>query len=124
MTVEAEGGAAAIERSVDWNLTEGGGVLVLEVAGRNILRARVVAEGSSGIATQLAELRDDPEDFTLVELTLPPDRYRTVRIELEPTPGLSHIQRTTGLSVIRAGRLDLRGYSVYPLVSESPSDRR
>jgi len=52
--------------------------------------------------------------FSVVELPLPAGRYREIRIELEPTPGLSHIQPSTGLSLVRAGRLDVRSVAVYP----------
>jgi hypothetical protein len=50
-----------------------------------------------------------------VQLRLPPGHYRSLRIEGTPRPGLSHsVQRSTGLAVLRAGRLFLRGYAVYP----------
>ncbi len=114
LVVEAEGGAATIERAVKWDLGEKGGVLALELAGRDLQRVRVVAVGANGSVAEPVTPSGTLSAYTLVEVKLPPDRYRTLRIEIEPTPGLSHIQRNTGLSVLRAGRLDLRGYSVYP----------
>jgi hypothetical protein len=42
-----------------------------------------------------------------------------VRIEATPHPGLSHsVKRKTGLSVVKAGKLYLRGYNLF---SRSPA---
>jgi len=115
LVVEAEGGAGGVTRDVDWDLTTaGGGVLVVELAGRDIQAVRVEVEGDRGRLTQDATVSADPARFSLVELPLAGDHYRRVTVVLEPTPGLSHIQRTTGLSVIRAGRLTVRSVAVYP----------
>jgi hypothetical protein len=115
LVVGAEGGTATVHREVSWDLgATDGGVLVLEVAGRDVRSGRVVVEGERGAPARELAVAADPSRFTLIELPLPPDRYRRVAIEVEPTPGLSHIQRATGLSVIRAGRFDLRSLALYP----------
>ena len=119
LVVEAEGGAGAIGRDVEWNLVSTDGVLVVELAGRDLQQVRIEAEGQRGSVARDVAVPQDPSRFAVVELPLPPDDYRRVTIELEPMPGLSHIQRSTGLSVVRAGRLFLRSIATYPVSGDS-----
>jgi hypothetical protein len=114
LVIAAEGGAGAVSRAVDWEIGPRGGVVVLEVSGRDIAGARVVVTGETGEQAVAFEPRGELRFFSVVELPLPAGRYREIRIELQPTPGLSHIQRSTGLSLLRAGRLDVRSVAVYP----------
>ncbi|MEZ4588656.1 MAG: CotH kinase family protein [Gemmatimonadales bacterium] len=115
LVVDAEGGTGVVTRDVDWDLgPSGGGVLVLALSGRDVDTLRVVTEGASGTETHAVAPRGGLSRFSLVEVPLRAERYRRVRLEIVPTEGLSHIQRSTGLSVLRAGRLALRWYAVYP----------
>ena len=57
---------------------------------------------------------DDLTAFRLTTVALPPARYTAVRLEATPRPGLSHVPSPSGLFVVRAGRLDLRGLEVIP----------
>jgi hypothetical protein len=114
LVVEAEGGTGTVSRDVDWDLRSGtGGVLVVELAGRDIRRVHIEAVGERGRVVRDATVPADPARFDVIELMLPPDRYSRVAVQLEPTPGLSQIQRTTGLSVLRGGRLTVRSVSAY-----------
>jgi hypothetical protein len=112
LLADAEGGPGDITLAVDWDLASGG-VLVAEIAGRDIQRVTVSLAGRQTV-TATATVPSDPARFRLFELPLPADRYERITLVLEPTPGLSHIQRDTGLSVLRAGRLFVRAIAVYP----------
>jgi parallel beta-helix repeat protein len=111
----AAGGPGAITSEVDWDLPAGGGVLVLEMAGQSVQRVNVSVFGRRQTATATTTVAAHPSRYTLIEIPLESDRYHRVSLELDPTPGLSEIQRDTGLSVARAGRLFVRSVAVYPL---------
>jgi hypothetical protein len=89
-------------------------VLIVETAGRDVRSVRILAENGAARVERTVTVHPDPTRFQLVELRLPPGRYRRIALEMEPTPGLSHIQRATGLSVLRAGRLYVRRVAAYP----------
>jgi hypothetical protein len=119
LVVEAEGASGTIRRDVEWDLRPvGEAMLVMDLAGRDIQRVRIEVEGQRGNVARDAAIPAEPSRFAVVELAMPADRYHAVTVRLEPTPGLSHFQRTTGLSVIRAGRLLLRSFSVYAATTE------
>ncbi len=109
-------------RAVDWRVSETGAVLVVEVGGRDVAAGRLVVRGAAREAAVTFTLPADPNTFQVVTLDLGPGHWTEVRLEATPRPGLSHtIQRATGLSVLRAGRLTLRGYTVVP--REGPGAR-
>lgn len=118
LVMDIERGSGSARKDVRWNLPAGG-QLVIEVAGRDLTGGRLVAVSSTGTETA-APFVVSPNDyeFRFVSLTLPPGSWRQVRIEASPNPGLSHsVQRKgryAGLSVLKAGKLYLRGYSLYP----------
>ena len=113
MEIERETGSAT--KAVNWDLPAGG-VVVAEVAGRDLAAGRLVVLSDQGETVQPLDISSQPFAFRFVQLRLPPGRYRSLRIEGTPRTGLSHsVQRSTGLSVLRAGRLFLRGYTVYPV---------
>ena len=87
---------------------------MIEVAGRDLAAAELVARSDQGEVRRRFDPGQDLATFRFVVLPLPPARYRSIAVTATPRPGLSHIQRSTGLSVLRAGRLDLRGYALYP----------
>ncbi len=102
-------------RVVDWTVPDAGALLVIEVGGRDVTGGRLVARGETREAAVRFTVPADPNTFSVVTLDLGPGRWTEVRVEATPQPGLSHtIQRATGLSVLRAGRLALRGYTVVP----------
>ena len=114
LVLEAEGGAGTIAREVSWDLSSGGGVIAVEIGGRDVARLRVEARGATATHGVDVAVPADAARFALAELPLPPDRYDRVSITLVPTPGLSQIQRSTGLSVVRAGRVSIRSVAAYP----------
>jgi hypothetical protein len=119
LVVEVEGGPGSVRRPADWALPAGGGLVVLELTTRDVARGRVIAGGPLGDHAVGFDGGDRPGRFRWVELPLPQGRYTALRIEIEPTEGVSHIQRSTGLSVLRGGRLDLRSVHLY---SAPPAD--
>jgi parallel beta-helix repeat protein len=109
-----EGGAGDITREVDWDLSAAGGVLVLEIAGQSAQRVSVTVSGRKQTVRTSATVAADPSRFSLVEIPLDADVYDRVSLVLDPMPGLGAIQRDTGLSVARAGRLFVRAVALYP----------
>ena len=101
--------------AVDWDLRASGGRLVLQVAGRDLAGAAVVLQSDRGPVRRAIEPTGDLALFRFVVVDLPPGRYRELALEAMPHPGLSHLQRNTGLSVLDAGRLDLREYVLSPV---------
>jgi len=113
MVMETERLAGTAARAVTWDLPQGGEVIV-EVAGRDIAGGRLIAVGRGGEVSAPFTVAEAVSSFRFAVLHLPPGRYHEFRIEATPRAGLSHsIQRTTGLAVLRAGRLWLRGYALY-----------
>jgi parallel beta-helix repeat protein len=112
LVVEVRRHGGNVARRVDWRLPAGG-TLVLEYASRDLRSLRLRVNGDSTIVapvhpgTELATAR-------VATLALPPGHYTSLGIELVPTPGLTRIDPTTGLTELRGGRLDLRGYLVVP----------
>lgn len=114
LIAEAEGGKGTLSLKTDWTVPAPGGVVVIEYADRDLRDRRLIIETATGpVATPLAQ-SGRLDRFQLATVTVPAGRILGLRIEIDPRPGLSHIQRSTGLSVVRAGRLDLRSVSLYP----------
>jgi parallel beta-helix repeat protein len=111
LVAEAEGGAATISRNVDWDI--GSGLLAVALAGRDLQRVRIEVEGQRGTVARDLVVPDDQSRFAILELPLPADRYRRISVHFEPIPGLTQIQATTGLTVVRAGRVSVRSVAVY-----------
>jgi len=109
----AERSRGTAERVVRWDLP-GPATAVLEVAGRDLRSARVVFVSDQGEIARAFDPGDDLTAFRLVSIALPPGRYTAVRLETTPRPGLSHVPSPSGLFVVRAGRLDLRGLDLIP----------
>jgi hypothetical protein len=121
--VEAQRAAGSVARPVRWSLPNGG-TLILEVAGRDLGRSRVVVRGAGRDVIAPITVGRDPETARFVTVELPAGSYRQVSIELSPVPGLTSVDEATGLTVPRGGRLDLRGYRVVPAGSGSlPASR-
>lgn len=110
MEVERRSGTAL--RPVRWNLPRGG-TLVLEVSGRDLARATVRIRGSAGAVTRDFSAGHDLATARFVSVTLPPGAYESIVIELTPIPGLAQVDAKTLLTVLRGGRLDLRGYRLF-----------
>ena len=123
LIVEAQRAAGSVARPVRWSLPNGG-TLILEVAGRDLGRSRVVVRGAGRDVIAPITVGRDPETARFVTVDLPAGSYRQVSIELSPVPGLTSVDEATGLTVPRGGRLDLRGYRVVPAGSGSlPASR-
>jgi hypothetical protein len=45
---------------------------------------------------------------------IPPGHYTSLSVEATAREGLSHVKRSTGLSVLNNGRLEFRGFALYP----------
>ena len=115
LVLEAEGGPGLMRRDINWDLAPvGGGVLVVELAGQDVQRVRIEAHGALGMSSREVNVPADASRFVVIEVPLSADRYHLLTVELEPTPGLSHTQRSTGLSIVRSGRLFMRSLAVYP----------
>jgi len=112
LVVEVSRSGGTVARTVDWQLPAGGTVVV-EYASRDLRPLRLRVSGDSTIVapayagTELATAR-------VATLRLPPGHYTSLEIDLVPVPGLTRINPTTGLTELRSGRLDLRGYLVMP----------
>jgi hypothetical protein len=114
LVFDAKGGTGSISRQVDWSLdSAAGGVLVLELAGRDVQRVHIEVDGRLDRISRDVSVAADQTLFSVVELPLPRDHYSRLTVRLEPIAGLSQIQETTGLSVLRAGRLFLHSVAVY-----------
>jgi parallel beta-helix repeat protein len=113
LVIEATRGGGTVARKVDWQLPAGG-TLVLEYASRDLISLHLRVTGDSTIVapiytgTELATAR-------VAILSLPPGHYTALGLELVPIPGLTRINAQTGLTELRGGRLDLRGYLVMPV---------
>ena len=121
LIAEAEGGLGAIERQLGWDFGTRGGELVVELAGRGLRGGRLVVESDGGAVSTALEFGGRLDRFRFFHVVVPPGMVKTLRIEIDPQPGLSQIQRSTGLSVLRAGRLDVRSIRAY--LAESSNDR-
>ncbi|MFN0178752.1 MAG: right-handed parallel beta-helix repeat-containing protein [Gemmatimonadales bacterium] len=114
LIAQAEGGMGTLSLPTDWTVQAPGGVVVVEYADRDLRDRRLILETSTGpVSTPLTQT-GRLDRFQLAAVSVPAGRITGIRIEIDPQPGLSHIQRSTGLSVVRAGRFDLRSVSVYP----------
>lgn len=111
MEVERVPGRATIE--APWEIGDNGGTIVLEASARDLLQVDVVAVTDLGTVRQRFDPGGDLTTFQWLALDLGPGRYRGLAVVAEPRPGLSRIQRTTGLSVLTAGRLEIRRWGVY-----------
>lgn len=117
LVMDIERGTGTAAKPVNWQLPAGGRVIV-EVAGRDLSGGRLVATSATGEASTTFGVSPTDYQFRFVSLPLPAGNYRELRIEATPSSGLSHsVKRSgryTGLSVVKAGKLYLRGYSLYP----------
>jgi hypothetical protein len=111
MEVERVPGAAALDLAAE--VPPEGGVLVVEAAGRDLEHVDLVARADTGEVRRRFTLPGDLRTFRFLVLPVPPGRFHGVAVIAAPRPGLSHIQRNTGLSVIRAGRLEVRSWALH-----------
>lgn len=116
MEVERQAGAAT--RPVRWQLPKGG-TLVLEVSARDLARAIVRVHGSAGTVTREFWAGSELATARFAAIPLPAGTYDSLAIELAPIPGLTQVDAATQLTVLRGGRLDLRGFRLF-----SPFDSR
>jgi len=137
LTMEVEQATGAATRSVDWTIAgPDSATLVFEAQGRDIDSVRIVvgsdrgsvihvfrpdneqggdqAKGRSAAVARGLQLSGNLHTFHYIVVRVPPGHYTTLSVEATPRPGLSHIKRSTGLSVLRAGRLEFRGFALYP----------
>lgn len=137
MVLEAERTTGIASRQVDWQIAgPDSATLVLEVQGRDVDSAMVVVGSDRGSITHSFRPDDDasPErsamraaavarglalsgnlhTFHYIIVRLPPGHYTSLSVAADPRPGVSHVQRSTGLSVLRHGRLEFRGFALYP----------
>ena len=108
LVTEVQRRPGAISRRVKWALSAGG-TLVLELSGRDLTSARVMLSGPAGTRTTPFSLGGDLATARFVTVAVPAGTYDRLSIELEPVPGLTKVD-VKGLTVLRGGRLDLRGY--------------
>jgi hypothetical protein len=135
--MEVERSVGAATRSVDWTIAgPDSATLVFEAQGRDIDSVRTVVgsgrgqvvhvyqpdneqggdrvAGKSVAVARGLQLSGNLHTFHYVIMRVPPGHYTTLSVEAIPRPGLSHIKRSTGLSVLKAGRLEFRGFALYP----------
>ena len=105
---EVERRPGSIARAVKWKLTQPA-TLVLELSGRDVSAARVAVSGPRGTVRVPFTTGSDLATARFVTVALPAGDYDRLAIELEPIAGLTKLD-AKGLSVLRGGRLDLRGY--------------
>jgi parallel beta-helix repeat protein len=110
MEVERQAGAAT--RPVRWQLPKGG-TLVLEVSARDLARAIVRVHGSTGTVTREFWAGSELATARFAAIPLPAGTYDSLAIELAPIPGLTQVDPATQLTVLRGGRLDLRGFRLF-----------
>ena len=106
----------SIARAVAWHLAAGG-TLALELSGRDLSNARVVVSGPSGSTTVPFTTGGDLATAQFVVVSLPAGNYDRLAFEIAPVLGLTSVD-AKGLTVLRGGRLDLRGYR---LLTAAPS---
>lgn len=109
--VERVPGRATI--GVPWDVGPAGATVVVEASARDLLHVDLVALTDTGTVHRRFEPGGDLAMFQWLAMDLAPGRYRGLAVIAEPRPGLSRIQRTTGLSVLTAGRLEVRRWGVY-----------
>jgi parallel beta-helix repeat protein len=137
LTMEVERSTGVATRRVDWMITgPDSATLVFEAQGRDIDSVRIVAGsdrgrvvhvyqpdneqagdqsgGKSAAVARGLQLSENLHTFHYVIMRVPPGHYTSLSVEAIPRPGLSHIRRSTGLSVLKAGRLEFRGFALYP----------
>jgi parallel beta-helix repeat protein len=114
LVLEARREPGSATKRVDWNLADGG-TLVLEASGEALSQARVVVLGERGSVAKPVTVAGVLNRSRLTEVALPPGRYHAVRLDLAPVPGLTRIDPVTGLTELQPARLDLRRYAVYPI---------
>jgi hypothetical protein len=117
--VNREGGR--ISRPVTWDLPAGG-TLVLEYATTDLDHVRLQLDGDS-VITLPVKAGGELATARFLPVPLPPGRYRAFTLELAPIPGLTRTDPKTGLTQLRGGRLDLRGYLVLPSPAPSMATR-
>ena len=93
-------------------------LLVVELAGRDLVDAAVAIDGSSGTISRPIPV--DSAGFQLVMVSLPAGSYQSIRLLGRPRQGLSREDPATGLVVQRYARLSVRRLAVYPLPDTSP----
>ncbi len=116
LVIGVERAAGTASRAVRWTLPSGG-TLVLELSSRHVRAAKVTVTGRRGDVAQPIAATEDLATARFVVLTLPPGEYHRITIALEPVPGLTRIDETSGLSVPQDGRIDLRSYRLLPASS-------
>ena len=137
MVMEVEQTTGSATRSVDWTVTgPDSATLVLEEQGRDVDSALIVVGSAGASITRSFRPDDDPaadrsamraaavargltlsdnlHDFHYVILRVPPGHYTSLSVFAVPRTGLSHVKRSTGLSVLNHGRLEFRGVTLYP----------
>jgi hypothetical protein len=112
LILETAGAAGAAHLPLDLRL-ENPAVLVLEVAGQDVQRARVTVTGTRTASADFVP-NGDLDRFGFVTLSLQPGHYRDLRIEIQPITGIVRLDPVTGLSELQVARLDLRSYTILP----------
>ena len=108
-------GEVTIPVEIDLTNNAAGGTLVLIGAGRDLDSVTVSLRSADRTVEHSFRPLGDLTRPMMRTFVIPPGRYQALRLVLRPTPGLSHTQTSTGLSVLGAGRFDLLRWEVYSL---------
>ncbi|HSG08646.1 MAG TPA: right-handed parallel beta-helix repeat-containing protein, partial [Longimicrobiales bacterium] len=116
LVVRGRGRSGGALSRIDWNLTDP------EVTYHLLLEYRVSPE-TDGVFRVLGETGsqeiglpspvDSLSDYRWEMITLPPDRYGLLEIEVEPPQGGLEIDSSTGLGSLRSGQVRIHRFSVY-----------
>lgn len=108
LVAEVQRRPGTISRRVKWTVPAGG-TLVLELSGHDLASARIVLSGPAGSTAFPFSTGGDLATARFVTVAVPAGAYDRLAIEIEPVPGLTKVD-PKGLTVLRGGRLDLRGF--------------
>jgi len=112
LVIEVTRRPGGVARQVNWELPQGG-TLVVELAGRDLLPSTIRVTGDATLAAEYTA-NGDLNTAEFITLDLPPGHFTGLSVTLAPVPGLTRTSPKTGLTELRGGRIDLRGYLVMP----------
>ncbi len=113
--------AGAMERDVDWTLTEEH-LLILDLGGRDLQRVVVTLSGDG--EPVVFSHRPGRAQYEQVVVPVPPGPWRTLRLDAIPDDRIERVQTSTGLTDLKRGHLLLHRLLLVkrppPLRPESP----
>jgi parallel beta-helix repeat protein len=113
LVLAARPGVATMTLSVDWEVEDPPGQLVLELGAHALDAVSIVLEGEGTELEVPVAVIDDSTEFRFVHVDVPPGRYRSLTLTATPTAA-DRVQRTTGLLTRTNGLLRLRRMLWYP----------